>query len=363
MFIKIRPANTDGSTGHTAVVSALWKCATADAGTTPTPYNAGWYDEFTVIDNTVAGGHTTNTDTTSTTSGVHDSNQGAYVNLFADTGVTPITGEKRYFSMQGTNTTSSIYRGGIEWPRWGRANSSNGVNNQYDLPPYVSNSSTFDNYGGTWLANTYPYQNTYWINATSEYIYIFRDPGTNGYQENGRHIAGCSNFDDATGYDHSGSGHFPAAGIWIGNTSSTNIGPPSYYNTFYSIINWQDSRSGRGFGSLFSVQRESAEASTYFLGNTFLTDATVAGSQNSTGYLKSSWDGKGFERPTLNDIALYYPRNGFPYRKYKGLFAVGTHRYVDTEVLTRFHNKYFEVGNDKYWFFQSNSQVWATKIN
>lgn len=352
MFIKIQTTNSPHH-GASGIIDAIYIAATAAAGTTPTPYNSSWYQSWKVIDNSVAGGMTSVAQSNYRTGSSNPS-----IRLVANCGITPITGEKRQFELSKSTYSNSLN------PKWGITTTNGAHSNQLSaLSQYSSNASSVrrDSYTSSFSSDSY----VYYINCQQDFIWIVSQfnyentMGNNWYSK----VIGCCNLDDATGYDHSGGGHFPAAGLYHTGTSSNNGTGAAYHDLRYSVLNYQDSRNDKGLGDVFSTTASLYKGvTTYFLQNliTYLDDYAAI---NDTEHLKSSWDGQGFDRPTINDIPLYHPLNGMPYRPYKGLFMLGTHRAASTDNLSRFSQKFYEVGNKKYFIFQKFSQVFALRIN
>jgi len=354
MFIKIQTTNSPHS-GANGLIDAIYIAATAAADTTPTPYNSAWYQSWKVIDNSVAGGMTS----------VHQSNYrttttGPSIRLVADCGITSTTGEKRQFDMTFNN---SAYISTLA-PKWGITTTNGSSSSQLtNLTNYLNNSSGArkDSYTSGYSTDNY----VYYINCQADFIWIVAqfNYGTTIANNWFSKVVGCCNLDDATGYDHSGGGHFPAAGLYHTITNSTSYAGVSYNDLKYSILNFQDSRNDKGLGDVFTTSASLYKgATTYFLQNliTYLDEYAAI---NDTEHLKSSWDSQGFDRPTINDIPLYHPLNGMPYRPYKGLYMLGTHRAASTDNLSRFSQKFYQVGNKKYFIFQKFSQVFALRIN
>lgn len=354
MFIKIQTTNSP-LFGANGLIDAIYIAATAAAGTTPTPYNSAWYQSWKVIDNSVAGGMTSVEQ-----SNYRSSTANPLIRLVADCGITSTTGEKRQFQMK---CGSSSYVSALA-PSWGITTINGSSSSQLtNLTNYSNNSSSArrDSFTSGFTADNY----VFYINCQADFIWVvaqFNYGNTianNWYSK----VVGCCNLDDATGYDHSGGGHFPAAGLYHTGTSSTSGTGAVYADLRYSVLNYQDSRNDKGLGDVFTTSASLYKGgTTYFLQNliTYLDEYAAI---NDTEHLKSSWDGQGFDRPTINDVPLYYPLNGMPYRPYKGLFMLGTHRAASTDNLSRFSQKFYEVGNKKYFIFQKFSQVFALRIN
>lgn len=354
MFIKFKPS-TSSWNGWRGVWNAVKACATAEAGSTPA--KPTYINDWIVVDNTVAGGWTSNYQSTSTSS----STTGLVGSIYCDTPKTAVDGKQIHFDLYraGTSTYGGVYF------RSGMRTSSSTSGTQFTNLTHNTGNGT-SNYAYYYQnRNSNPNSCDWIVCAQAGHIWVAKE------ENSIRKIVGVSQLSEGAEFDYeAGSLHFPAGGLYTGGLSTTTFSYESYGVTAYGIQN-QDESYGKRFNQLknwngyINVNNNSSVTTAYVW--------PVAGSHTNTynnqpangtnAYLKSTFDSQGFDRNSVNDVVFLNPLAGWNPRSLSGIKLLGWNRELSTADLRGLHGQIMEAGNKKYMIWEQGKILWGLQLN
>ena len=336
MFIKFKPGTTNN--GWTGFINAIHAAATATAGANPaTPTHV---DVWEVLANTEAGGWTL-LGTIPTTEAV-----GANMQLVAPSGQTRFRKRfKIHMNANATNTAGRIvpiayfdYDGseslGIAAGGWDELGSRIMMSN-------TGVGTAAQNEYRTWFNRYYPYNLTWWISVTQEYLWITYQGFTEPY---GGLPFGVANLEGADDYYTNGNElDTDWAAFYPANNSSTALDPIGYderVGKMYSINMYlynrgQISNSVANWSHL-TTEVPSQPTAIYTSNNITMRlgpnfEHSTASVYNTRPPLANR-TGKAGKQPTLWPITIGNPHVGTPFSNLKGMkvFADRDHQNFDT---------------------------------
>lgn len=327
MLIKFKPDSTNG--GYKGLFDGIAAAVTAAAGSTPAA--PSYVSSWTVIDNTVAGGWSVNENSLGTSSA-------GYLKIYnnvANTSIAKTKGLELYYTGASPNYSYQPR------PRMYVGNSAgNPIAYQYLDPGNTSATSTA--YYDNWNKKRYPYSYEFVVAATSEYVYIWWvDESQNSTSASEYTLLGVADHNFANFVEEGNTTqHCPFYGICItqNHYETTTSNQPNYNNMHIAWLHHLDTDGY--FNAIQSGNRQYAadHIDTSLVGQNYIrpmypqfANINLSTGTYSTGhYYVNMFNESGKAVPTIHEIILGSPQHGNPYKLLKGLYWVGTTRYLPT---------------------------------
>lgn len=323
MFVKFKPSSA--ANGWTGFLNAIHAAATAAAGSTPAaPANV---DVWEVLANTEAGGWTL-LGTIPTTEST-----GANMQLVAPSGQTRF---RKRFKIHMNNNTQNMpgrivpiayfdYDGseslGIAAGGWDEIGSRS-------MMSHTGTAAAGTNDYRTWFNRSYPYNLTWWISVTQEYLWITYQSTASPY---GGLPFGVANLEGADDYYTNGPElDIDWAAFYPGNNSSTSTDMVGYdervgkmYTTNMYLYNRGHVSNSVTSWSHLNTEVPSQANAIYTTNNITMRlgpnfEHSTAGVYNTRPPLANR-TGKAGKQPTLWPITIGNPHVGTPFSNLKGM--------------------------------------------